>query len=340
MRTMKVFLGEYVCGGGLGAQPAEDSLRLEGAAMLAALAADLDRVATLSIPVVPHLCPKLPPSEQHIIDPSKPLWGQWVKAAQGCDAAIVIAPERRGILAKAVGMLRAAGVDVIAGTGDFLRVASDKQQTARAFVAAGVPHPVTFLPNDPRSVERLQQCEQFIVKPRDGCGTEAIELFDNLQDAMKRAGEDDVLQGYVPGTPVSVSVIVLGNELFVLPAVTQDISIANCMYQGGSGPLCADWQRRAASLAQRAIAAMPPHARGFVGLDLVLGEESSGDVVIEINPRVTTSYVGLRHMISGNPAARLLGLLSGPARCNRPVDSVRWTRDGQVWIGETLTQDA
>src|SRR5690606_20534539 len=137
---------------------------------------------------------------------------------------------------------------------------------------------------------------------------------------------------------VSVSVIVNGNELIVLPAVAQDISIESCTYRGGSGPLCEKWQRRCAALAQRAIAAMPPYPRGFIGLDLVLGEDSSSDVIIEINPRLTTSYVGLRHMIAGNPAARLLGLESGSVQCMAASDSVRWTRDGHVWIGETLAQ--
>jgi predicted ATP-grasp superfamily ATP-dependent carboligase len=35
---------------------------------------------------------------------------------------------------------------------------------------------------------------------------------------------------------------------------------------------------------------------GYIGVDLVLGDDASGtgDRVIEINPRLTTSYVGLR----------------------------------------------
>jgi tyramine---L-glutamate ligase len=339
---MKVFLGEYVCSGGFGDQPPDaidDSLRLEGGAMLTALATDLAKVASLSVPISRSLCPALPPCEQHIINPRKPLWGQWLSAAQGCDAAIIIAPERSGILAKAVGMLRAADVNVIAGSGDFLRVASDKQQTARVFAAAGVPHPVTLLPSDPRSAARLKLCDRFIVKPRDGCGTESVALFDDINDALNSSTDEDVVQGYVAGTPVSVSVIVNGNELVVLPAVSQDISIESCSYWGGSGPLPEGWQRRAAALAQCAIAAMPPSPRGFIGLDLVLGDDSSGDAVIEINPRLTTSYVGLRHMVVGNLAARLIGLESGAAHCKTTPDTVRWTRDGRVWVGETLAQD-
>ncbi len=339
---MKVFLGEFVCGGGFGNQRIEtvgDSLRHEGAAMLTALATDLARVASISIPVDRRFGARLPVCETFDFNPEESIWAQWAKAAQGCDAAIVIAPEKDGILAKAVGMLRAANVDVIAASGDFLRVASDKQQTARAFLSAGVPHPVTFLPSDHRSVTRLRMCERFIVKPRDGCGTESIAMFNDMDEAMNSASDNDLVQGYVPGMPISVSVIVNGGNLIVLPAVSQDISIENSEYRGGCGPLPNDYQRRAAALAQCAIAAMPPSARGFIGLDMVMGSDAGGDVVIEINPRLTTSYVGLRQMIAGNLGARLLGLETGPVQCKTGADEVRWTRDGQVWVGENQVEN-
>ena len=332
---MKVFLAEYVCSGGFCATPVEqidDSLRTEGGAMASALCEDLAKVADVVFPVDVRLRPRLPKCEEHPIHADESLYGQWAKAAAGCDAAIIIAPEKDGILAKAVGMLRAADVDVIAGTGDFLRVASDKLQTARALHAAGVPHPATLMPNDPRSLQRLRQGGQVIVKPRDGCGTEAIRLFDDVDEAMRFAEETDLIQTFIPGLAASVAMIVEGSEMVVLPAVSQDISLATCAYLGGSGPLGNDHQRRAASLAQCAIAAMPPHARGFVGLDLVLADEGGEDCVIEINPRLTTSYVGLRKMVSGNLAARLLGLQCGPVQCKVGPDEVRWSREGKVWI--------
>lgn len=334
---MKVFLGEFVCGGGFGNQRIEtidESLRHEGTAMLTALAEDLAGVASVSIPIDRRFGAKLPPCEAFEFHAEEPIWAQWARAAEGCDAAIVIAPEKEGILAKAVGMLRAANVDVIASSGDFLRVASDKQLTARALLSAGVPHPVTFLPSDSRSIIRLRMCDRFIVKPRDGCGTESIAVFDDLDMALNSATDHDLVQGYVPGLPISVAVIANGGNLIVLPAVSQDISIENCSYRGGCGPLADDYQRRAAALAQCAIAAMPPGARGFIGLDLVMGDDAGGDVVIEINPRLTTSYVGLRHMVAGNLGARLLGMEVDPVQCKTGAEEVRWTRDGQVWVGE------
>jgi predicted ATP-grasp superfamily ATP-dependent carboligase len=46
-----------------------------------------------------------------------------------------------------------------------------------------------------------------------------------------------------------------------------------------------------------------------VGVDLV--ETSDGPVVLEVNPRLTTSYCGLRTARGLNPAALVMGLLSG-----------------------------
>jgi predicted ATP-grasp superfamily ATP-dependent carboligase len=54
-------------------------------------------------------------------------------------------------------------------------------------------------------------------------------------------------------------------------------------------------------------------ALGFVGIDLVLGNASDGsaDVVLEVNPRLTTSYVGLRAAFNGNLGQALLDVAAG-----------------------------
>ena len=43
-----------------------------------------------------------------------------------------------------------------------------------------------------------------------------------------------------------------------------------------------------------------PGMKGYVGVDLVLSNDSVW--LIEINPRVTTSYIGLRQILSANLA--------------------------------------
>jgi predicted ATP-grasp superfamily ATP-dependent carboligase len=69
---------------------------------------------------------------------------------------------------------------------------------------------------------------------------------------------------------------------------------------------------RAMRLGQRTVAALTG-LRGYVGVDLVLGDAADGsrDWVIEVNPRLTTSYVGLRALARTNLADALLRVATG-----------------------------
>ena len=99
------------------------------------------------------------------------------------------------------------------------------------------------------------------------------------------------------------------------------LKVAQICYEGGELPLPAALATRATSLAQRAVAAVPG-LFGYVGVDLVLGNEA--DFVIEINPRLTTSYVGLRRLARFNVAGEMLRIAEG----GRPAP-LQW-RDGRV----------
>ena len=48
---------------------------------------------------------------------------------------------------------------------------------------------------------------------------------------------------------------------------------------------------------------------------MILGSDRRGaeDVVLEVNPRLTTSYIGLRHIVCGNLAARMIDVARGEA---------------------------
>lgn len=72
---------------------------------------------------------------------------------------------------------------------------------------------------------------------------------------------------------------------------------------------------------------------GYLGIDLVLGDDPGGhdDTVIEINPRLTTSYVGLRALARENLAAAMLAVAHGerPALSWR-LAGVQFTADGRL----------
>jgi hypothetical protein len=81
-------------------------------------------------------------------------------------------------------------------------------------------------------------------------------------------------------------------------------------YRGGSLPIANSLAKRAEDLAERAADVLPDPL-GYLGLDIVLGEEESGDFIIEVNPRLTTSYVGLSQLSEDNFAGMMLRVAQG-----------------------------
>jgi predicted ATP-grasp superfamily ATP-dependent carboligase len=72
-----------------------------------------------------------------------------------------------------------------------------------------------------------------------------------------------------------------------------------------------------------------PGLAGFVGVDLVLAD--GGPVVVEINPRLTTAYLGLRRACAANVAALALEALDGRSPSIPRLDRrVRFTTGGRV----------
>ena len=87
----------------------------------------------------------------------------------------------------------------------------------------------------------------------------------------------------------------------------------------------ADPDGHLAALAEDVCRAIPG-LDGYVGIDLLLGEDAP--VVVEVNPRLTTSYVGLGRALGINVARRVLaGAHREPVPAGAPVSLVLEGRD-------------
>jgi predicted ATP-grasp superfamily ATP-dependent carboligase len=100
-------------------------------------------------------------------------------------------------------------------------------------------------------------------------------------------------------------------------------------YHGGRTPLRHRLERRALDAARRACEIFPG-LRGYVGVDLVLTE--SEVFVIEVNPRLTTAYLGVRAVAGENVAALALKACAGrlPRKRFTKRTGVRFSADGRV----------
>jgi len=228
-----------------------------------------------------------------------------LELAGRCTAALIIAPESKGMLGRISHWLESAAVPLLGSSSAAVSVASDKWQCYQLFRKNAIPTPETRLVRrDEALAAAAKMGLPLLIKPRWGAGAEGVSLLTDVTawpQAQAGPGADEfLLQSYVPGIHASVSLLSNGQDILPLSLNEQRMRVGSPFtYRGGRIPLEHPLQERALALAQRAVALVPGLC-GYVGVDLVLTAEEC--FVIEINPRITTSYVGLRQIIDLNLA--------------------------------------
>ncbi|MBI2826157.1 MAG: ATP-grasp domain-containing protein [Planctomycetia bacterium] len=339
---MQIFVFEFTTGGGLFEAPGDSAadftaLAVEGAAMVAAVASDFATLPGTQVSILRDACHTLPLMQgvRSIKVASQAYLAAFDREAAAADWTIVIAPECDGLLAAHVERVLAHGGRVLGPGPAIVRLCSDKQATAEHLAAAGVPVPKGGVwshdEKPPRSL-----LYPLVAKPRDGAGSVGVRLLrtpsdhDGSPNGLRSARVEE----FRPGLAASVALLCGPGRIVTLPPCRQKLSDdGRFKYLGGELPLAPHLARRATRWAAQAVATLGA-PRGYIGVDLVLGAEPSGhdDVVIEINPRLTTSFVGLRAAARGNLAAAMLDVATGrePA-LSFTLDRIEFTPDGRVW---------
>lgn len=253
-----------------------------------------------------------------------------------CDATFLIAPEFDGVLFDLCRSVETTGGRLLTSGSAAVHLCTDKLQLAAVLQDAGVRTiPTRQLSWDDASPpETSEHVLHFpvVIKPRDGAGSVCNHLirnqndFERLQfvpgaDVQRRSY---ISQPFVAGRPVSVAVLVSDSagEANAYPVAEQFLSDdGRFFYRGGRIPARNVDQ---ASIQAAALAACRcvPGLRGYVGVDLIVpADANTSPIVVEINPRLTTSYLGYRALATENLAESML-----PGRANRPIE---W-RSGEV----------
>ena len=286
--------------------------------MLEALAADASRDEAVDVTVLVAAAQALTlPGETrvHVVPPGGEI-DALVAAARDADWMLIVAPETDDILRSRVAAVRSAGGRVLNASDAFIAIAADKQATANALAAAGVPVPAG------RALAAGEAMPDgfhlpAVRKLRDGVGGEGFALIAAPCDAGP-VPMPTRLEAFATGTPVGVSCICGPDGIEILPPMRQRFTAAGPLRYLGSEPLASGRAAdRARALARRAVAAVAHAAggdapAGWVGVDMILGARDDGraDRVLEVNPRLTTSFVRLA---SASPRSLVRAMLDAAA---------------------------
>lgn len=302
----------------------------EGNAMRRALARDF--AALTGIEVVMTLDARLPdepgPWELVRVSPGEEL-ATLSRLAATSDAVVCIAPEPDDLLRSRVALIERSGGLSLGATSKAIEMVSSKVRLGAFWYEGGVPVPSWTRILRPGDGIPSDAAFPAVRKPAIGAGCLQTMLVESRDHANMLIPMDStaILQPFVPGVALSASFLVdRSNHAELVGIGRQNVVVTHgeFRYEGGTLPFAGDVPKGELLRALEGIDGL----RGWVGLDFVWNPETRDVTMLEINARLTTSFVGWQAWLStpGVLAARWLRGVAGwdvdapePRQRRRPV---------------------
>lgn len=198
------------------------------------------------------------------------------KIAKKCDAGLIIAPdEMLGDLTEIVEE-NTANLGCPSGS---VRLCADKLKCTRTLEKANIPVPETIESGDYNG--------DYVIKPRYGCASDGI--YRSKKGNLK---EDLIATKFIEGKHLSVSLIT-GKTQLLVSVNRQLIEMKhNISYKGGEVGFSCERNDELVETAKKVSKILG--CRGYSGIDIVLGDKP---YVVDVNPRPTTSIIGISKVL-------------------------------------------
>lgn len=321
---MNLLIYEHVSGGGYANEKLSASILSEGYGMLRSLIyhckAAGHHVTTLLDSRLQEFNP--PIEADKIVSVSSPneLDEKLRRLSGVVNAVYIIAPESGQVLEKLVEITETSGATSLNCEIDAIKRVSNKLTTYEVLEQMGLKVPETVLLDIHEKTENIRCLIKelgypLVFKPLDGVSCSGLSLVKDEGDiaaAVKKIAQESrnkrfIAQKLIKGKGVSVCVLSTGDKALAVTLNKQLVTLAppdeESRYYGGTVPFDHSLEREALGAAERVVESIRG-LRGYVGVDMVLTREEP--VVMEVNPRLTTSYIGLQKVVNFNPAQAIV----------------------------------
>jgi predicted ATP-grasp superfamily ATP-dependent carboligase len=283
---MRILIAEYAVGGG----EKSSSLLEEGQAMLSTLKESFEQAG--------HevLSPIAEPDFEAAV----------ARLSRECDAGIVIAPDEQ--LAGLTRVLESNTVNLGSPSAAVARCA-DKLTTTELLRADGILVPRIYSRAELSSELKDDAEQQYVRKPRFGCASDDIFVVRKsaLAELPSAPDREVIITEFISGTDISSSSIVGRSAVLPLTINKQYIRKdgARLRYAGGVVPyaIARETANEVMHISERVARLLG--CEGYVGIDFVL-DSANRAYVVDVNPRPTTSLVGIARILNYNIADLLV----------------------------------
>ncbi len=313
---MKILVFEYISGGGLAGQVLPASLAAEGRMMLQTLLDELKILPNIELllPLDERCHPISIPENCRVFrvgptDDIQLLLANWIAET---DIVWPIAPETDGLLVSLAQLVQNQHKTLLLSDPETVALCTDKLLTYRCLAAHGIAAVETQALTDLSTFTSQGR----VIKLRDGAGCEGNRIIYTQQDFNRimhelQQPERHVIQPLLAGPSFSLSCLFKQGLGWLLCSNFQEIFVQDQQFHlqaclvNNDPDACEKYQ---ALINQ--IASALPGLWGYIGIDLIQSPQY-GPQILEINPRLTTSYTGIRQATGINVAEQVLHLLEG-----------------------------
>jgi predicted ATP-grasp superfamily ATP-dependent carboligase len=326
---LNLLIFEYMSGGGYADQKLSASILSEGYGMLRSLILDCKaaghHVTTLLDSRLAAFNTLNEADQIFSISSPHELSAKLKELSGVADAVYVIAPESGQVLENLVENIETSGGTSLSCEADAIRQISNKMAAYETLKKRGLKAPETVLLDIHEKADTIKRLIKelgypVVFKPLDGVSCGGLSIVKDEGDvagavkkvARESMGKQFIAQRAVRGKAASACVISDGDKAVAVTLNRQLVALASpdeeSKYFGGAVPFVHSLEKEALEAAARAVEGIRG-LKGYVGIDMILTEEDA--IVLEVNPRLTTSYVGLRRVVNFNPAEAIVDAAIG-----------------------------
>ncbi len=326
MKKSNIFLFEFVSGGGFNQVDIPASLFCEGYGMLRSIIADFKLLdfeinTLLDYRIQKSLIKYLKADFIEQVEFHDNYIKKFKKFVKESEYSYIIAPEFSNILFDLTKIVKDNDKKLLSVDLEGIKLGTSKFKTYKFLKANNVNTPRTHLiPSKNGKLDKDFIIQKFkkikspiVIKPEDGVGAENIFYFENKQQIIDFFYKNDdnleinrnfILQEFIEGRDLSISLIGNSNNDIILSVNTQNLQIKNqnseSKYFGGHTPIenCKQIRNTLNILFDKINLSK---FSGYYGIDFIEKADKT-KYFIEINPRLTTSYIGIRNVIENNTA--------------------------------------
>jgi len=329
---MRLLVFEYITGGGFNNQSLPASLLQEAYLMRNALLDDISAISKIELLILQDERVEKN-SSINCLNPTYLLVSQEDNLAQlleakrpAYDAVWLIAPETDGVLAKWCQFFAQQGKELATCAQQAVEICQDKYATTKRLQQEFIPVVPSYLFSSSGKIEA-----NSVLKVNDSVGCDQVYLLESEQQWCHLSSRLDaekqyILQPYIIGKNLSLSCLFYRGKAYFICCNEQHVKIHAMQFILIACTVNVQPEKRQQyQLLCQQIAEAIPGLFGFVGIDFIQ-TETGGDFILEINPRLTTSYAGIKLALGLNIAECVLEMLNG----KEPI--LENTKNKQVYI--------